>query len=204
MDSYNGLNDFHLDALREVGNIGAGNAATALSSILTDKVNISVPTLKILDVSEISSALGGPETPAVGILITMSDDIHGMLLFILSQQFTCLLLETLLGEKIDSFENLSELGLSALQEIGNILAGSYINAIASLTNLNIYLSPPGLSIDMVGAILNVPAAQFGIMGDKVLFIEEDFISKDNVIRSHLLIIPEIDSVNIILSKLGVL
>jgi len=204
LDGYDDLSDFHLDALREVGNIGAGNAATALASLLTDKINISVPILKIIDVSDISSALDGPETPAVGILLSMSGDINGMLLFILNNEFTSLLLNTLLGEKTDGFYNLSELGLSALQEIGNILAGSYINAIASLTNLNIYLSPPGIAIDMIGAILNVPAAQFGTMGDKVLLIEEDFISGTDVMRSHLLILPEIDSVNIILSKLGVL
>ncbi len=95
------------------------------------------------------------------------------------------------------------MGRSALMEIGNILAGSYVNAIATMTNLNIELSTPQIAIDMVGAILSYPAAQFGAMGDKLLLIEEDFISSNETIRSHLLIMPEIESLQTMLESLGV-
>ncbi|NLW12006.1 MAG: chemotaxis protein CheC, partial [Clostridiaceae bacterium] len=161
MKNYEQMNDFEMSVLSEIGNVGAGNAATALSHILADRVNMSVPDLRILDVSDMTTLLGGPENEFVGILVTMDKDVRGMMLFLLEQRFVCKLIEVLLNEKISSFSELSEMGRSALMEIGNILAGSYVNAIATMTNLNIELSTPQIAIDMVGAILSYPAALFG-------------------------------------------
>lgn len=203
MENFENLSDSQKDVLREIGNIGGGNAATALSSILTGRVDMSVPELRIVDVGEISSLLGGPERQVVGILVQMTDDVKGMLLFLLDKQFTHMLINVLLDKKIESFENINEMDLSALKEIGNILAGSYINAISTLTELRIRLLPPDIAVDMVGAILNYPAELFGAMGDKVLFIEENFFSGEDSIKSHLLIMPELDSLEIMLKRLGV-
>lgn len=202
MGIYNDMSDFQLDALREVGNIGAGNAATALSDMITDKVLISVPELKVIDVKEMASILGGPENEVVGILVNMTNDINGMLLFILDKQFTHLLINILLDENLEGFESITEMGMSALKEVGNMLSGSYVNAISMMTNLDIRLSTPQIALDMVGAILSYPAAEFGIMGDKLLFIEENFISGKESIRSHLLIMPDTDSLDKILKILG--
>jgi len=126
-----------------------------------------------------------------------------MLLFLLDKQFTHMLINVLLDRKIESFENINEMDLSALKEIGNILAGSYINAISTLTELRIRLLPPDIAVDMVGAILNYPAELFGAMGDKVLYIEENFFSGEDSIKSHLLIMPELESLEIMLKRLGV-
>lgn len=202
MGSYNSMSEFQLDALREIGNIGAGNAATALSDMLSDRVLITVPELKVIDVKEMASILGGPENEVVGILVSMTDDINGMLLFILDKEFTHLLINILLDEKFDGFESITEMGMSALKEVGNMLSGSYINAISKMTNFDIRLSTPQIAIDMVGAILSFPAAEFGAMGDKLLFIEENFVSGENAIKSHLLIMPEMNSLDKILDKLG--
>ncbi len=203
MKKYDQMNDFEMSVLSEIGNVGAGNAATALSHILSDRINMSVPDLRILDVSKMTTLLGGPENEFVGILVNMNKDVRGMMLFLLERRFVCKLSEVLLNEKINDFSELSEMGRSALMEIGNILAGSYVNAIATMTNLNIELSTPQIAIDMVGAILSYPAAQFGAMGDKLLLIEEDFISSNETIRSHLLIMPEIESLQTMLESLGV-
>ncbi len=203
MKKYDQMNDFEMSVLSEIGNVGAGNAATALSHILSDRINMSVPDLRILDVSKMTTLLGGPENEFVGILVNMDKDVRGMMLFLLERRFVCKLSEVLLNEKINDFSELSEMGRSALMEIGNILAGSYVNAIATMTNLNIELSTPQIAIDMVGAILSYPAAQFGAMGDKLLLIEEDFISSNETIRSHLLIMPEIESLQTMLESLGV-
>lgn len=203
MKNYEQMNDFEMSVLSEIGNVGAGNAATALSHILSDRINMSVPDLRILDVRKMTTLLGGPENEFVGILVNMDKDVRGMMLFLLERRFVCKLSEVLLNEKISDFSELSEMGRSALMEIGNILAGSYVNAIATMTNLNIELSTPQIAIDMVGAILSYPAAQFGAMGDKLLLIEEDFISSNETIRSHLLIMPEIDSLKTMLESLGV-
>lgn len=203
MKTYESLNDTQKDVLREIGNIGGGNAATALSSILAGRVDMSVPTLRVVDINQIAALLGGPERQVVGILVAMQHDVKGMLLFLLDKDFTHMLLSTLLDKKIESFESINEMDLSALKEIGNILAGSYINAICSLAGLDITLMPPDIAVDMVGAILNYPAEQFGAMGDKVLYIEENFFSGAQSIKSHLLIMPEMDSLDLMFNRLGV-
>ena len=203
MNIYNSLSDMQKDVLREIGNIGGGNAATALSSILTDRVDMSLPDLRIIGVNEMVELLGGPENEIVGILVSMADEVQGMLLFLLDKQFTHLLINVLLNKSIGSFEEINEMDLSALKEIGNILAGSYISAISSLTGLKIRLLPPDVAVDMAGAILSYPAARFGEISDEVLYIEEVFSSGTQSVHSNLLIMPEIDSLELILNRLGV-
>lgn len=203
MDNYDDFTELEFSILSEVGNIGAGNAATALSHILADKVMMSVPKLQIIDVNGMTTILGGPENEVVGILVNMTDDVEGMLLFLLDKDFICLLVNVLLDKNIMSFTDISEMDLSAIMEIGNIMAGSYVSAISTMTGLNIRLSTPQIAIDMVGAILSYPAAQFGAIGDELLFIEEDFLSGDKKIKSHLLIMPELNSLDSILKSLEV-
>ncbi len=203
MENYNTLSELQLSALSEIGNIGAGNAATSLATILADKVSMTVPKLQIIDVTSMATVLGGPEKELAGILVNMTNDVQGMLLFLLDKEFVSKLINVLLEKDIDGFESITDLDMSAIMEIGNILAGSYISAIAMLTNLNIGLSTPQIAIDMAGAILSYPAASFGIMGEKLLFIEENFLSGDDSIRSHLLIMPEPNSLELIMESLGV-
>jgi len=203
LKNYENLSELQISVLSEIGNIGAGNAATSLAHILADKVMMSVPALQIIDVSSMATILGGPENELAGILVNMTEDVKGMLLFLLDQEFIYMLVNVLMDEQIQSFEEISELSMSAIMEIGNILAGSYISAISTMTGLNIGLTTPQIALDMAGAILSYPAAQFGVMGDKLLFIEEDFLSGDSAIKSHLLIMPEPKSLQLIMESLGV-
>lgn len=202
-ENYENLNDLQIDVLREIGNIGAGNAATTLSTMLSKKVDMTVPHVKIVDVQEIANSLGGPENLVVGILFTISSDIEGMMMFILEQKFAHLIINELMGRDLQDFTDLEEMDLSALKEIGNIMAGSYVNAIAGLTNLNINISVPNIALDMAGAILSFPAIMFGEVGDKVLFIEEEFIGDGENVNSYLMLIPEMQSLHKILRVLGV-
>ena len=203
MANYHDLSEFQLSVLSEIGNIGAGNAATSLASILADKVSMTVPKLQIIDVNSMTTILGGPENELAGILVNMTGDIKGMLLFLLDKEFVCKLINVLLEKNICGFENITDLDMSAIMEIGNIMAGSYVSAMSMLTNLNIGLSAPQLTIDMVGAILSYPAAAFGMMGEKLLFIEENFMSGEEHITSHLLIMPEPSSLQLIMESLEV-
>ncbi len=203
MNNYDNLDELQMSVLSEIGNIGAGNAATSLAHILADKVMMSVPVLQIINVSEMATILGGPENELAGILVNMTEDVQGMLLFLLDQEFICMLVNVLMDEHIQSLDEISDIGLSAIMEIGNILSGSYISAISTMTGLNIGLTTPQIAIDMAGAILSYPAAQFGVMGDKLLFIAEDFLSGDSAIKSHLLIMPEPKSLQLIMESLGV-
>ena len=202
-DKFANLNSLELDVLREITNVGAGNAATALADILSDRVSMTVPQLQITDIGEIATILGGPENEVTGILLSMTSGIEGMLMFILEKQFTHMLINVLLNKQIDSFEQVDEMDMSALKEIGNIIAGAYVSALAEMTDLEIQISTPEITIDMAGAILSYPAMFFGTMGDKALFIREDFDSGETQVTCHLLIMPQPDSLDLIMRRLGV-
>ncbi|MEG0762611.1 MAG: chemotaxis protein CheC, partial [Oscillospiraceae bacterium] len=151
LKDYRELNSMQLDVLREIGNIGTGNAATSLSSMLQKAVNITVPTISILEYKQVTDLLGGPENMIVGIMFTLKGDVNGMMMFLLEKDFTHTVLNALLGQELHDFSEVDEMAMSALQEIGNIMAASYVNAIAQLTGLTIDISVPSTCIDMAGA-----------------------------------------------------
>ena len=155
------LNAFHLDVLKEIGNIGSGNAATALAKLLGKKVDMKVPQIRIMGFSEINETLGGAETPVAGILLGVLGDIKGFILFVLEQDAAEMLVNILMGREPGEKVEYDELTTSALKEVGNILTGSYLSALSALTGLKIKPDVPALAIDMAGAILSVPAIEFG-------------------------------------------
>lgn len=197
------FNSIILDVLREVGNIGAGNAATALSKMISKKVDMKVPLVNVLDFSEVPEIIGGAEEEVVGIFFKLEGELKGSIMFLLDMNSAVELIDLLMpGLYKGEFD---EITYSALQEIGNILAGSYIGSLSSLSNLDIKISVPSLAIDMAGAILSVPAIQFGLVGDKILIIENQFIEmvdKNNV-SGFFVLIPEVDSYQVLLNSLGV-
>ena len=196
------LNEMHIDVLREIGNIGSGNAAHALASMLNRRVDMNIPVVKILDVEELAEMLGGPETQVVGILFTIHEEFQGMMMFLTEKQFAHLVLNVLLQKHFDSFEDLGEMDISAIKEVGNIMVSSYMGAISQLTTLKIGLSPPAICIDMVGAMLNIPAVEAEKYGDKALFIQDGFIDGNNKVESYLLLLPEVGYLRKIFEKLG--
>ena len=198
---YSELNGMHLDMLREIANIGTGNAATSLSSMLMQPINIQVPQVSFLDYQAVSDKLGGPETLMVGMMLTLGGDVSGMLMFLMKEEFAHMVLNSLLGQSFASFTDVDEMGLSAMQEIGNIMAGSYVNAIAQITGLTIDISPPDITIDMIGAILSVPAIHFADISDQVIYIEDEFGGNADE-SSNILMIPDVGSLEKILEKLG--
>lgn len=199
------LNNLQLDVLKEIGNIGAGNAVTALAKILNKKVNMDVPKIKVLEFKEVADVLGGAEIPVIGILLKVTGDIAGDIMFILECSAARNLVNMLLASKSDEgLEKFSELEISALKEIGNILASSYVSAISSLTGLRIMLSIPDIAIDMAGAILSVPAIEFGKTGDTVLFIETEFSEGSTRVVGDFIMVPHVESYFVLLKALGVL
>jgi chemotaxis protein CheC len=200
--NYDELNDMQIDLLREIGNIGAGNAATALATILNEKVEMSVPNVRITGFDDTILELGGAEKMTVGVLVNFSGEANGMIMFLLNLDDANALMGNLFGEEQKNDE-LNELQLSAIKEIGNILGSSYINSIAMLTGLRIEVSVPYLSIDMVGAIMSVPIIEFGSIGDKLMFIEENFIGETEELKSNIVMFAEIDTLKTIMEKLGI-
>ncbi|MBS5633785.1 MAG: chemotaxis protein CheC [Clostridiales bacterium] len=193
----------HIDALREIGNIGSGNAASALSTMLCCPVNISVPTVQVLDYNDAVEQMGGPEQMIVGSLISLEGDVQGMILFLLQKNFSSMMIKTLLcAEEAPEVESIDEMGYSVIQEVANIMAASYLNAIGSLTGLTIGMSTPSLCIDMLGAILSVPAIYYANISDKIIYIQDEFSGHDFRAPSHILLIPDMDSLKNIMGKLG--
>lgn len=196
------MDNMHFDVLREIGNIGAGNATTALSQLINTKIDMNVPKVELLEFKDISEIVGGAESLVVGILLTLEGDINGMMMFILEQESAHHLVNVLMGKGLDNFEEFSEMDLSALNEIGNIIAGAYLSSLSSLTNLTISASVPYMSIDMAGAILSVPAIEFGKIGDKALLIQSQFGEDDTEVNGYFILIPTLESYEKILTSLG--
>ncbi len=201
--SFDELNNIQMDVLREIGNIGAGNAVTSLAKMIDKKVDMAVPKVKIMGFDRVSQMLGGEEIIVVGILLSVTGDLTGNMMFILDNQAARKLVNILIGSDSTKLE-FDEMELSALKEIGNILTGSYLNALAGLTNLRILPSIPQLAIDMAGAILSVPAIEFGKVGDSVLYIETEFSEGTTRVFGDFLLIPDIDSYEVLLKALGVI
>ena len=205
LNNYNQLNDMHIDALREIGNIGSGNAASSLAMMLSVQVDISVPVVRILDYEQVMDELGGPEQMIVGLLLCLDGEVNGMIMFLLHQEFANKLIGSLLGEAPDvgAQGEIDEMSYSALQEVANIMAASYVNAIGSLTNLNINISVPSMCVDMLGAILSVPAIHYANISDKMIFIEDKFSGQGLETPNHILLIPDVESLGKIMDRLGI-
>ncbi len=194
-----------LDFFQELENIGVSHAATALSVMLDREVAIRVPRVQFCEYKTICDILDGPENVVAGLLVCISDDIDGFILLVLDQQDAYTLTNALLGEmkNEESSDELSELQISALNEVGNILIGSYITAISSLTGLRINASVPDLVFDMAGAVMNLLASAYGEYGDSVLFLETEFIDQAESIFGHFFLIPDIESYKKLIQKMDV-
>lgn len=195
------LNDLQYDVLKEIGNIGAGNATTALAKLLNSKIDMNVPSVALVPFSSLATSMGPEDSVFVGVLLQLEGDVRGMMMFLLDKPSAHHLVDVLMGTKSDGDAEFSDIGYSALNEIGNIICGAYLSALSGLTNLTITVSVPSVAIDMVGALLSVPAIEFGKIGDKVLFIKTQF-GEDDFINGYFLMIPELESYNVILNSLG--
>ncbi len=197
-----GLDDTQYDVLREIGNIGAGNATTALAQLINTKIDMSVPKVSLVPFNELSGTIGSEETVVVGILLGLEGDVKGMMMFLLQERSAHNLVNILMCNPREKDTPFNEIELSALNEIGNIIAGSYLSALAGLTNLTIIASVPSISIDMAGALLSVPAIEYGKIGDKVLLIQTQ-IGEDDLVNGYFLMVPELESYDMILASLGI-
>lgn len=200
--SVESLNSEIIDVLKEIGNIGAGNAATSLAKMLNKKVDMEVPQVKILEFADVPKLIGGEENLVTGVYFNLEGDLTGSFLFLLDEESALGLLNLMMPMEFKEFDEMSN---SALMEVGNILSGAYISSLAALTNLNISISVPSLSYDMAGAILSVPAIQFGMVSDQVLIVENEFFDDDldDMISGYFLLVPDLESYDVLLKSLGI-
>lgn len=195
------LTPLQMDALREVGNIGSGNAAVALSAMVDKKVLLSVPRATLVPLVKVSDLVGGAETPVVGIYLHISGEASGSMLLLLEESSAMELAQLMVA--LDYKGALDTVEQSALQETGSILAGSYLNALSQMTNILLRPSVPGFAVDMAGAIIDFILVEISQSEDYVLVIETEFDIMHHKIRGHLILFPDLGSLDVILGRLGV-
>ena len=191
----------YYDVLRELGNIGAGNAITALSQMLQCKVDMQVPQVRLLEFSEVGEMIGGEEQIMAGVFLGVKGDITGSMMFMVEAESARHLIAKMTMGMLPPGSEFEEMGLSAMKELGNIITGAYLNSLSTMTNLSISPTPPALTVDMAGAILSVPAIQFGVYGDKILLIQSQF-NDDVQLDGYFIMIPDLESYAKILTALG--
>ena len=196
----------HLDVFKEIGNIGAGNAASALAGLLNKRITMSVPDASVVPFSTIVNVLDGPETVVAGVLVDISGDLNGYILLMLDMKDAMAMVSQALCEpardtNAPGFE-MSELECDTVLEIANILVGSFLSAISTLTGLSVRPSVPQLSIDMLGAIISIATIEYGMIGDSVLFLKTQFNDLEGDIAGHFFLIPDYNSYRILIKSLG--
>src|SRR5688500_10488988 len=192
MDDMRSLKALQLDALREVANIGAGHADTALSQMTGGVVMISVPSIQIARLEDVPPQIAEPEEPVAAVLMNMMGDLTGRTLLVFPRPTALRLSELMLRRPAGSSKTLGELEQSAIKECGNILSGAYMNALSDFMGMMLLPSPPSLAIDMSTAVLTTAYLQFGSEKDYVFCVESEFYLKDlgEVIRGFFLLLPD--------------
>ena len=202
--NYDELSTMEIDTLREIGSIGTGNAAAALSQMFNRNVRITLPEVRIMGYNEAIDWIGGPEVITAGVLVKIGGQINGIMLSVQSLDFVNLVLSSTLGQQVKNYDALGELERSALIEVGNIMISTFINALSGLADITVELTVPSLTVDMQGAILTVPMAEYGGQTDYLMTIGGNFICDGREVPSRLLLSPDIRSLNFLLRKLGVM
>lgn len=200
----------HLDVLKEIGNIGAAHAATALSTLLNKKIDMKVPKVEMVSFDDMMDLAGGPENVVAGIYLRIEGDVTGSMFFILPVEQANRFIKGLVQDNSLDFQTgeVSELGVSAMQELGNILSGSYLSALSDFTSLKIYPTVPALSVDMVGAIVSFGLVEVSHVSDYVIVIDtaitEESTSDGESVKGHFFLLPDPESFDAIFTALGVL
>ena len=203
LKSYDQLSSMEIDTLKEIGSIGTGNAATSLSQSLGKAVRITLPEVRIMEYNEAIEWIGGPETVTAGVLVKMGGQLNGIMLSVQQLDFVNMVLDSMLGTSITDYSELDEMGRSALIEIGNIMISTFINALSGLADISVDLTVPAFALDMQGAILAVPMAEYGGASDYIMTIGGNLTCEGREMPCRLLLSPDIRSLNFLLRKLGV-
>ena len=210
MSSDHAITDLHLDVLKEVGNIGAAHAATSMSQLLDRKIEMYVPNVELVSFDGMFDLAGGAETVVAGIYLRFEGDLSGSMFFVLPLDSANHFIKRLIGDESFDFTSrtIPEIGISAMQELGNILSGSYLSALSDFTGLKIYPTVPSLSVDMVGAIVSFGLIEVSHHSDEVIVIDTQITEEDvegmSNINGHFFLLPDPSSYLTIFRSLGVL
>ena len=197
------LQPVHIDALTEVGNIGSGNAATALAALMGASVDIQIPVITLVDYQEIAQLLGGGDASVICIFLELSGDLSGMLLHVVKPNFASKLINTFYPSSISSLKDISEMDLSVVSEMGNITSAAYVKALADLTGLFINISPPSAETGTIDSVLRASEDRIPRLGDQVLFVDETLTVGDSEMDANMILLPDADSLRVLFEHLHV-
>ena len=203
MGTYNKFSAMQIDVLKEIGNIGSGNACTALAMLLNTFVDMTVPSIRFLDFESVKEFLGGGESEVLGIRIGVKEDLTGMMFHIVKKQFAQRIINTFYPKELDTLNDLNDMDLSVLSEMGNITSGAYANALASLSNMKVDIMTPEYHVNTIEEILQIPLKEYAEVGDKILVVDEQFIMGDEKLTSHMLLILDGASLHKLFERLGI-
>jgi len=194
------LTDVQLDALREMGNIGAGNAATSLSQLIGETVDISVPSVKVVPLEDVSYELGGPEKQVYMVYLAIVQEMNGTMLSIFSRDSAEFLAKKLL--KDDNLDMEADITQSALKEVGSILCGSYLSALIQIVAINAVATVPAMAYDMLGAILDFILVEIGQVADEVFLVDVELFVANKKLECSQLFLPKPEALDAILKAIG--
>lgn len=203
---FNDLNDLdamHLDVLREIGNIGSGNAATSLSSMLNTTVEIEVPTISLINYENVSQYLGGKDSEVIGLALGLEEDIDGVMLHVVQPKFASRIINAFYPKEIQTLADINDMDLSAVKETSNITTAAYVNSLATMTNTFINITPPIEYLDTVENVLKHASDRFDAIGRQVIYIDENLYFGDTQVKSSMILILQIDSLKKLFDKLGI-
>lgn len=192
------LNESDLDFLKELSNIGAGHAATALSQLIGKQVGMRVPNVSVVPLSDVPELMGGSERLVSGVYLQVLGDARGGILLIFPEESSIALLKLLLKKAEEPF---SDMGISTMKEIGNILASAYLSTLGNILGITLIPSIPSLAHDMVGAVVDLVLINLGEIGDAAFVFETEFYNVENDIKGHFFLLPDPDSIDVIMEAI---
>ena len=204
--AFNNLNELdamHLDVLREIGNIGSGNAATSLSSMLNTTVEIEVPTISLINYENVSQYLGGKDREVIGLALGLEADIEGVMLHVVQPKFAARIVNAFYPKEIQGLNDINDMDLSAVKETSNITTAAYVNSLAAMTNTFINITPPIEYLDTVENVLKHASDRFDAIGNQVIYIDENLFLGDTQVNSSMILILQMDSLKKLFDKLGI-
>lgn len=200
--NYQDITDEEVDMLREAGNIASGNAMTSLSKLIDSTLDMNIAQVRIESIQELPEVLGNAEEVIAGMLINVFGDLNAMLLLAFETESAIGIVNRILGKQLKELEEFDEIDHSVLCETGNILAGSYLSALNTLTGLKLDVSIPQIAIDMAGAILSYPAIEFVCNDNTMLFIETIFKDVNGFLNGTYILILDNDAYSSVIKSLG--
>lgn len=193
--------DNQKDALKEIGNICAGNAATALSQLLDRKISIVVPRILFLPIEQVPQAVGGVDKLVVGLMLRVLGDLPSNIIFIFSQKDAIALASLLTGKQVSNSSIMTDLERSALKEVGVILANAYLGALGSFVGLGLVPTVPELIVDMAGAIVDYILIELSCESEFALLVESEFKEPTTSVTGHFFLIPNPEGLELILRSI---